>query len=356
MCLLQRVEILQEILFEMGDEGVSGSGCAVERVGREELGGTPPLIIERGDESDDREGKALCGGSAQLGRGVVRLSVEWGMLGGGARWRRRGSGGRGGGIQRTDRDSKMERRSSWGGLVNGGMVSKEVEDGLEKSSRRAVEREVERYERWCRERKNSPWPLSAELLEGYVRSLVVQGVVGAGVDNVVCRVRRKNREKGGEEVVVTQRLRDAMMRAKKDGKRGREVVPVVWEWIENLWRKGWRGDWRFVAVVVGLGMRLMLRPGEWARIRLEHVRRVEGGVCVRLVGRKTDKVVRRDPWHLVECGGGMWCVACCVVELAERRRREGADEREGLFVDRDGRELKAESREGEIPWGWKEGV
>ena len=43
-------------------------------------------------------------------------------------------------------------------------------------------------------------------------------------------------------------------------------------------------------------------------------------------------------------------MASCGVELDERRRGEGADEREGLFVDRDGRELKAEWVEGMLNW------
>ena len=114
----------------------------------------------------------------------------------------------------------------------------EVEDGLEKNSRRAVEREIRRYMWWCGERESCPWPLKTELLEGYGRFVVMQHGVGAGIDNVVSRVRRGNRERGHEEVVISQRLRDMMRRAKKEGKRAREVVPVVWEWVERLWQRG----------------------------------------------------------------------------------------------------------------------
>ena len=65
---------------------------------------------------------------------------------------------------------------------------------------------------------------------------------------------------------ISQKLRDVMRRAKKEGRRAKEVVPVVWEWVDRLWQKG-EGDERVVAVMVGLAMRLMLRPGEWGRIR-----------------------------------------------------------------------------------------
>jgi hypothetical protein len=144
---------------------------------------------------------------------------------------------------------------------------------------------------------------------------------------VVSRVRRGNRERGGEEVRITQKLRDKMRWAKKNGGKAREVVPVVWEWVDRLWKRGKEGDGRVVALMVGLAMRLMLRPGEWGRIRLENVRRVRRGVYVQLVGRKADKVIRRDPWHLVECGGMEWCLACGVWEVVEGRRRGGGEGR-----------------------------
>jgi hypothetical protein len=51
-------------------------------------------------------------------------------------------------------------------------------------------------------------------------------------------------------VRITQRLRDRMRWAKKNGKRARVVVPVVWEWIDRLWRRGVEGDGRVVAVMV----------------------------------------------------------------------------------------------------------
>ncbi len=63
---------------------------------------------------------------------------------------------------------------------DGGLVSKEVVDGLEKNSRRVMEREVRRYEGWCREGGHCPWPPSDELLEGYGWWVVMQVGVGGG--------------------------------------------------------------------------------------------------------------------------------------------------------------------------------
>ena len=79
-------------------------------------------------------------------------------------------------------------------MADGGLVPMEVEDGLEESSRRAVEREVGRYMWWCRERESELWPLTAQLLEGYGRWVVMWGGMGAGIDNVISRVRREQGE------------------------------------------------------------------------------------------------------------------------------------------------------------------
>ena len=69
-------------------------------------------------------------------------------------------------------------------------------------------------------------------------------------------------------------------------------------------------------------MRLMLRPGEFGRIGVEHVRRGREEVLVQLVRRKMDKKRRKNPWHLVECGERV-CLACGLWRLREERVEEG---------------------------------
>jgi len=61
-------------------------------------------------------------------------------------------------------------------------------------------------------------------------------------------------------------------------------------------------------VVVGLGMRLMLRPGEWAKIRLGHVRRVEGLVmhCKGASKSGWESEGMCDGMEMVEAGGKDW--------------------------------------------------
>jgi len=138
------------------------------------------------------------------------------------------------------------------------------------------------------------------------------------VRNVIAAVRRKAFERGE---VIPSVPRDAVMVAMKRGRRRCEVRPFVWGWAVKWDRSG--GAWRRL-VMFGAALRLMLRPGEVGRIRVEHVRKGKEGALVRLVGRKSDKVIRRDPWHLVECGGE-FCVACGLWALREEVRESGGE-------------------------------
>ena len=78
---------------------------------------------------------------------------------------------------------------------------------------------------------------------------------------------------------------------------------------------------------------------------------------MQLVGRKADKVRRRDPWHLVECGGSVWCMACGVWEVVEGRRKQGAESEEAVWVDGEGKAIGGDEVEGVLNWMvWKIGV
>lgn len=159
-------------------------------------------------------------------------------------------------------------------------------------------------------------------------------------------VRRKASERGEDLPAVP---RDAITVAMKRGRKLREVRPFVWEWVER-WGKR-HGVWRPM-VMFGVALRLMLRPGEVGKIRVEHVRRGREGVLVRLVGRKSDKVLRKDPWHMVECGGE-FCVACGLWALREEARERG---HEFVFIGRNGGISVAEFTEGMNRIAWELGM
>ena len=102
--------------------------------------------------------------------------------------------------------------------------------------------------------------------------------------------------------------------------------------------------------MAGVGMRLMLRPGEAERIKVKHVKSGEGGTYVQLVARKADKVKRADPWHLIECTRGEFCPACGIMEMAEIVRRKGKGGEGVVLADCKGRGPKRGQVGGVANW------
>src|SRR5690606_13927184 len=95
--------------------------------------------------------------------------------------------------------------------------------------------------------------------------------VGAGIMNCLSAVRRLNREKGLEVPGVPKGV---VIFGRKRGKKYKDVVPCVWEWIDELWKVGQvGGKERLVALMCGVALNLMLRPGEVGRLSLENVRK-----------------------------------------------------------------------------------
>ena len=184
------------------------------------------------------------------------------------------------------------------------------------------------------------------MLQEYAMHLVTGRGMGKGVANICSKIRRLNREKGFDEPKVP---RDVLVAGAKGGRKYKEVVPMMWEWVRRLWACG-GGRERLVAVMVGVAVRLMLRPGEVHKITLGDVRRGEPGVFIRLVGRKSDKVIRMDPWHVVEWGEGSFKLGVEVWKVLIRRREAGGKDEDGLFVDCEGIGMKGV--EAERVWNW----
>ena len=334
----------REFLFKMGHRGECRGGGVGEEVGGEQLVGTPPLYVEGGDERGGGKGDTCDSGCSQLGWGVERVSVRWGELG--RVFRKRGRGGEGAGGEGGKNRSRRRGGRGESGLADVSVLSSEVCEELEESTRRAVVWEGRRFERWCEERGVRAYPTGDRLLEEYIRDLVLQGG-GGWVKNTVGRIRRLNRERGYEMPKVARGL---LVGAGKRGKRAREVIPFAWEWVECLFLRDERRGDRFVAVMVGVGMRLMLRPGEFERLRMRNVRVVKGGVFIQLEARKNDKVVRRDPWHFVECVGGGLCVACGVKRIWEDAKEEGVGGEGALWRDGFGVGIEGGEVAGVLNW------
>jgi hypothetical protein len=188
----------------------------------------------------------------------------------------------------------------------------ERRDPLEKITREQYNGHIRRFEEWCREVDEIPFPTSSRLLERYIWHMVLQKKWGGGVKDIGAALRRRAKEEGEQ---IPNIPNDAIVVGRKLGKKRKEVRPFVWKWAMRWLEGRGEGMWRRVTLI-GLALRLMLRPGEPGRIKSEHIRRGREGVLVQLVGRKSDKIWRRDPWHFVECDHADFCIACGMWKLA----------------------------------------
>jgi len=92
------------------------------------------------------------------------------------------------------------------------------------------------------------------------------------------------------------------------------------------------------ATLVAIGLRLMLRPSELVNLKLDSVKRQDGGVLVRLGRSKADQKAQRKPL-LIEASDSPACPVKLVTSLVKSRRAQGAADGDRLFVGAAGRPL-----------------
>ena len=92
------------------------------------------------------------------------------------------------------------------------------------------------------------------------------------------------------------------------------------------------------AALVSVGLRLMLRPGELIKLRLEDVKLEEDGVKVRLGRTKADQKAERKPL-LVEPSKSPACPVKLLLSLIQKRKAQGAAAADPLFVGPTGKRL-----------------
>lgn len=92
------------------------------------------------------------------------------------------------------------------------------------------------------------------------------------------------------------------------------------------------------ATLVAVGLRLMLRPSELVRLKLESVKLQKDGVLVRLGRSKADQKAKRKPL-LIEISASPACPVKLLRSLIKARRAQGATDEDLLFIGASGRPL-----------------
>ena len=92
------------------------------------------------------------------------------------------------------------------------------------------------------------------------------------------------------------------------------------------------------ATLVAVGLRLMLRPGEIVKLKLESVRMQKDGALVRLGRSKADQKAQRKPL-LIESSASPACPVKLLQSLIRARKAQGATDEDLLFIGAAGRPL-----------------
>jgi len=92
------------------------------------------------------------------------------------------------------------------------------------------------------------------------------------------------------------------------------------------------------AALVSVGLRLMLRPGELIKLRLEDVKLEQDGAKIRLGRTKADQKAERRPL-LVEPSESPACPVKLLTSLVQKRKAQGAAAADPLFVGAAGKRL-----------------
>ena len=203
-------------------------------------------------------------------------------------------------------------------------------DPLEPSTRASYLTICAAFDSWACERNYCAFPATNAVLSEYVRSKLAHGL-GAAALSVISAVRRIHKDLGLTPPVVDQSVVTA---ARKVPRKLPDVQPFPMSLAIHAWETS-SSSTKFYAVIAALACRLMLRPGEIGKILLSDVHLAQSGVWVRLRARKSDKILKRNPWHLLSCSSDSirtFCLPCAVYLLCIARYENGTDT-SPLFAD-----------------------
>jgi len=168
------------------------------------------------------------------------------------------------------------------------------------------------YGGWCQTNGYVAFPIDTARMDAYMSHMLDELHIGTSVGSTANLLKRVQVALNFPAFTDPPGL---IRKAKKCMRVWEDVIPFPTEAAVQATGQGTDLQ-RNAAYAVLLGCRLMLRPGEFAKIKTTDVRNTPGGADVRIVGRKSDKVNRFQPWHFIACRSKLPCLACWVKRAA----------------------------------------
>jgi hypothetical protein len=166
-------------------------------------------------------------------------------------------------------------------------------------------------------------PASEEMVRRFIAYLEMTGSPGQVVE-AVNAIAAWHRDRGVESPTVSHRVKYAVKATTKiwaetkgEGTR-RDPFPIeaLKEWVRECPKGVKRTRWVRDAAMVGVGLRVMLRPSEIVGIRLKHIRFDDNGwMWLKIAKRKNDQLGQRGEDPVEPVPGSDTCVVKLVHDL-----------------------------------------
>ena len=193
-----------------------------------------------------------------------------------------------------------------------------IQDSLERSTRNKYVALCAAFDTWCNEKGYCSFPSSSEVLSEYLKYRLGAGHAASCL-LIRSAVRHLHKDLG---LLPPEANPSVIMAARKFPRKVPDVEPFPVRFSLLAFVLSDDHFIKFLAVITALSCRLMLRPGELTKIKLDDLRITQGGVLIRLVARKCDKTIRADPWHFISCAEEdtpYFCLACALRTIATER-------------------------------------
>lgn len=175
-----------------------------------------------------------------------------------------------------------------------------IVDGTSANTRKAYDRQANRFSAWCREQQRSALPCTAETLAEYVSHLCDEGVGPSSIEQAIATIRTAHRLAGFEHQPDTTAARKVLRARRRQlaeqGTRTRKAPPITLEMLRAMIEAsptdtlvGLRDR-----VLLVLGWAMMGRRSELAELRIGDVAETPDGLEVTVRMSKTDQDARGE--------------------------------------------------------------
>lgn len=161
---------------------------------------------------------------------------------------------------------------------------------------------------WCAQHGLSSLPASTDTVVRFLEYCFAEKDVGVGLKNYANVIKRYHLMASLPAPTHDLAVQDLVKAGKRIGKKAVEAAPFSIECAREWCLRGrelvYGDEWQFAVIsfVLLVGLRLMMRPGEFLRLQRSDVRFRDSKWWIRLADTKTQHISRTGQWMAIDPG------------------------------------------------------